>query len=551
MSYEAIWAGSLGISESQLNEWKALAEGHPSFLIWCLENQKIDEDNYVAWAQKHYQISHLKSDFFKSQPLPFELFDQYFNQLPKDTIPVTLWDGVLFIASPTPLPELNLDRPHQWVLASWIQIVNWRNQYEKELNAKSNGTAALSSLDFGGIGGNTAAPPSDTPVEVTKSSVAVPEPPAVNASQHGPKPTPPAVELSPTPQVIPLAAAPVKPSVAATPSLRPPSVSAKPMAVPTGPIPAKINPLPKVAPPPSAKPAPEVEKTVIQTGGPRPTPGLAQPRPSSTQTRSSIPLQASTLATPQKPTSSGAPIPAATNRPMPQAVVTPPTNEQTNTKIPRAKTPLGTDDDFTKTGFSKTAMSQTKMARVKVGNDNDPGVATAVRVQRPATTGVVVMDPRFKIDHPKYLKSMDDLPYYLLHRLRDLYDKTMILTFTGGILKPWRWDDSWGHSNNQTQIISVEDASMFRIPIQTKTPYHGHIVKSPVHDLFLAEWCPKVPPEHVTVLPMIVNEHVTGLILGVVKKNKVSRIRLEDVESIATEAGHLMMTLPSRVSNAA
>ena len=161
------------------------------------------------------------------------------------------------------------------------------------------------------------------------------------------------------------------------------------------------------------------------------------------------------------------------------------------------------------------------------------------------------MDPRFRIDHPKYLKSLDDLPFYLLHRMRDFYDKTMILTFVGGILKPWRWDDSWGHPSDQTQVIAVGDPSMFRIPIQTQTPYHGYVVKSPVHDAFFSEWSPKALPEHVTILPMIVDGNVTGLVLGVVKQNKVSRIRLEDVESIAKEAGQLLIGLPNKVSNAA
>ncbi|MBX9769304.1 MAG: hypothetical protein K2X47_18650, partial [Bdellovibrionales bacterium] len=269
MKQDAAWASSLGVSEAQLTEWKALAEGHLSLLVWCLENQKIEEENYLAWAQKNYQVSHLKSDFFKSQPLPFDLFDQYFPLIPKNAIPVTLWDGVLFIASPDPLPTIELDRPHQWVLASWIQIVNWRNQYEKELNAKSNGASALSSLDFGNLGG-----------EVTKA-------PAVEASKPNPVPAPDVAEKEKPSSFTELSFASVTadqsvvtaPAVAAAPAAVPPAPAAStapaaPAAIPLPPPQMKSESAPVAPLQAVQKPAPQAP-AAAPTNRPAPIAPLA------------------------------------------------------------------------------------------------------------------------------------------------------------------------------------------------------------------------------------------------------------------------------------
>lgn len=284
MIQDAAWANSLGVTEAQLNEWKALAEGHVSLLVWCLENQKIEEENYLAWAQKNYQVSQLNNEFFKSQPLPFDLFDSYYSLVPKNAIPVTLWDGVLFIACPDPLPTLEIDRPYQWVLASWIQIVNWRSQYEKELSAKSKSSSALSNLDFGNLGGEVSktssvdlvapTPPPKVEVAIKEEplSLAIPAVALESATpEEQPEPPPATTHIPPV----------VKSSATAAPAvpLKAPTVALKP----TAPLAPKVNPPPKVSSPPMQEQAAE-EKTVIQGGVAKPTlpkPAAAQPRPSS------------------------------------------------------------------------------------------------------------------------------------------------------------------------------------------------------------------------------------------------------------------------------
>lgn len=107
MSNEQTWVEALNISPEMLADWSAQAEEGVPLLVWCLEHGHVPAGKYFEWAKEHFQIPHLRSDFFEHG------FDtQLLNSIRQSETwsawcyPISQWDDVTVVACVEPPSEM-------------------------------------------------------------------------------------------------------------------------------------------------------------------------------------------------------------------------------------------------------------------------------------------------------------------------------------------------------------------------------------------------------------------------------------------------------------
>lgn len=99
--------------------------------------------------------------------------------------------------------------------------------------------------------------------------------------------------------------------------------------------------------------------------------------------------------------------------------------------------------------------------------------------------------------------------------LESKFQKSMILLKKGERVRAWKWDHNFGPSSMVSSGISLIRPSPFRIVARTKKPYHGYVVPSDIADKFFGEWNDYITPEHMTIAPILVGDHVIGMLLAI------------------------------------
>lgn len=130
----------------------------------------------------------------------------------------------------------------------------------------------------------------------------------------------------------------------------------------------------------------------------------------------------------------------------------------------------------------------------------------------------------------------------VFQRMKEHYEQCMVLTFTDERLVPSYWDSTWTLAMNAPPAIDHQPASVFRIVIDSKGPYHGYVAPNPVNDAFFQAWNKAKYPEHLTVVPIIVQNEVTGMILGTTSRVRGTMVPLGFYQSLANELGSKLKT---------
>ncbi len=100
--------------------------------------------------------------------------------------------------------------------------------------------------------------------------------------------------------------------------------------------------------------------------------------------------------------------------------------------------------------------------------------------------------------------------------LKQHFIAAWILRMDNNQLKPWKWDPVLKPMSDQaTRSIDTTKPSLFRIVCRTKLPYHGHAVESPTNIEFFKAWGFAELPKHVTAVPILSGETLTGVMLAV------------------------------------
>lgn len=135
-------------------------------------------------------------------------------------------------------------------------------------------------------------------------------------------------------------------------------------------------------------------------------------------------------------------------------------------------------------------------------------------------------------------------------KLHNSFEKAMILLKDDNGLRPWKWDDHFHCSTSSPSLIDLSKASPFRIVDKTQKPYHGYVVESEINNTFFKEWNEGILPEHITLAPMMIGEHIVGMLLAIGNKNANDKKNLLLCENLAINLAKKIETDPPQAKAA-
>jgi len=132
-----------------------------------------------------------------------------------------------------------------------------------------------------------------------------------------------------------------------------------------------------------------------------------------------------------------------------------------------------------------------------------------------------------------HCNNYEEVVEVAFRKMADLFEKSVMLIFQGGELRPWRWTASVGRDQkNKASKISLETPSIFRIVFRTRLPYHGYVVGNPINSAFFAEMNAGEVPPHVTIMPVMIQDQIAGMLMGISNAPVDLRTSLRQMEHI-------------------
>ena len=101
MELEILWKSEFKMSDQEIAELQLTCPEGENFTFWCLKSGAIDNNQYINWAQKQYELPFISDNYFYENKDSLESLYTEFER--KDlwsanSIPVAKWDGVLYVA---------------------------------------------------------------------------------------------------------------------------------------------------------------------------------------------------------------------------------------------------------------------------------------------------------------------------------------------------------------------------------------------------------------------------------------------------------------------
>lgn len=127
----------------------------------------------------------------------------------------------------------------------------------------------------------------------------------------------------------------------------------------------------------------------------------------------------------------------------------------------------------------------------------------------------------------------------LFTKLHAHFEKTMILSLDAEeeTLHPHFWDNRFVGGSGSNNTIPLNSPSVFKIVHVSQKPFHGPIVVNAINEKFFDEWNQGVIPSHVTIIPLIINSRIAGMILSVGEKSCDTYAVLKFMENACQELG--------------
>lgn len=115
------------------------------------------------------------------------------------------------------------------------------------------------------------------------------------------------------------------------------------------------------------------------------------------------------------------------------------------------------------------------------------------------------------------------------------FQKSMLLLKKQDTVIPWKWDENFqsSNSNQKKNPISLKQASPFRVVERTQKSYHGYVVPNDLNDQFFADWNGGTHPDHMTIIPIIIDDQIIAMLLGIGDKSADSKTCLLQTEHLS------------------
>ncbi|MGZ5279344.1 MAG: hypothetical protein ACXWC9_05355 [Pseudobdellovibrionaceae bacterium] len=230
------------------------------------------------------------------------------------------------------------------------------------------------------------------------------------------------------------------------------------------------------------------------------------------------------MGTPSQGSSGSAPSPLISLEPLSKGPLKP-NSPSVDTRVPASaqKATVQKVEDVTPLDGSmlankRAAPSKTEILMKGGGDGSDKSEVTRISIQAL---------------HTATADKADSWAEKLFADLGAHYTKSMILLKSGDQVKPWKWDAGFTPSTPAISSVSLLQASPFRIVHRTHKPFHGYVIANDLNQKFFDQWNGSVIPEHLTIAPVMVEDHVIGMLLAIGKKTADNKACLHLVEGQA------------------
>lgn len=142
----------------------------------------------------------------------------------------------------------------------------------------------------------------------------------------------------------------------------------------------------------------------------------------------------------------------------------------------------------------------------------------------------------------KYSNQMSEKITHVLAQMKNHFEKSLILTLDEkeSQASVFAWDESFKDVSATSARVALDTPSIFRVVAATQKPFHGYISINEVNEKFFEEWNHGRIPDHVTISPIIVNEKLVGMLMGLGEKSAYNKMALNSTEKLSAEfANHL------------
>lgn len=196
------------------------------------------------------------------------------------------------------------------------------------------------------------------------------------------------------------------------------------------------------------------------------------------------------------------------------------------------------------------ALEHTKTASKAVNFPPIPGAPAASATKKPdglTKTGTASMELTNTSLNAGRAQSIVD---GLFDEMSRSFHKTMILLKDGDQIKPWKWGGKFKKPETMLASYTLAQPSPFRIVLRTQQPYHGYVVSNDINEKFFAQWNDSQMPEHLTIAPVVVDDHLVGMLLGIGPKESNTKAALHLAENLAQKFAKQVKEKPNTLKAA-
>lgn len=124
---------------------------------------------------------------------------------------------------------------------------------------------------------------------------------------------------------------------------------------------------------------------------------------------------------------------------------------------------------------------------------------------------------RFSPDMIKQ-KKPDEMAQFIFEEMGYHFNKSLIMLRETDILTPWKWSNGITVSDSATGV-DFTNRSPFRVVFKTNQSYHGYVVPNEVNDKFFHDYNSGETPDHITISPILIDDHLVGVLVGIGDKS--------------------------------
>ena len=153
--------------------------------------------------------------------------------------------------------------------------------------------------------------------------------------------------------------------------------------------------------------------------------------------------------------------------------------------------------------------------------------------------------------HLDQCRSIDEAGAQAIMQACNIFETAMILLFKDGDLLPWKWNDLFLSVHGDKPVpIDLSEPSIFKIVFRTTKPFHGYVVTSEVNQKFFNEFYRGMLPKHATVIPVMIDGRMGGMLLGFTNSKIDYRQSLRLMERLSFDLSRVFKSLRGTMSKA-